>query len=159
MLPGCLIDDPPPYTQPKRTPPRLVYHQAAPELGRVIVARAPDLIPFKIPVASEDAGEALTALLYLNQNVAGFSRIASSTIDDTTRAVLFNYRVVDGFRSGCYRFTIRVGHESNLPDDRTPPGDENDLAEAYWLAFLNPPEGDNDLPTDDCPDMGLGGQP
>src|SRR5215216_170880 len=67
LLPGCLVDDPPAYAPPKRTPPRLDYHLARPSLDLLIVAKKPDELTFRIPVASEDAGEGLVAQFFYDE--------------------------------------------------------------------------------------------
>src|SRR5688572_20296073 len=59
MSSGCLIEDPPPYTQPKQTPPRLDLVAAVPPPDQVIVRKTGDLIEFRVPVVSEDAGDRL----------------------------------------------------------------------------------------------------
>jgi hypothetical protein len=137
MLPSCLVDDPPPYAEPQRTPPRLVYHLAWPPLGEIIKARAPDLVPFSIPVASEDVGEPLVAQFYVNEQFNNYVTLSPSTAD-VERTISFSYPVqrLEGY---CHRFRIRVGHASNLPDGNGAPVNNVDLAEVYWLAYLNVP--------------------
>jgi hypothetical protein len=148
MLTGCLIDDPPPYAEPKRTPPRLDYHRAWPPLDQVIVAKTPDLIPFSIPVASEDAGEELRTQLFIDDRITNYGRLPPSTLDDTERKVSFSYRV-EMRRGYCHTFKIRVGHASNLPEGEGPPLDTVDMAEAYWLAYLDLPS-DQTTPIENC---------
>ncbi|RYZ06243.1 MAG: hypothetical protein EOO73_16375 [Myxococcales bacterium] len=152
MLTGCLIDDPPPFAQPKRTPPRLEYHRARPPLDQVIVASTPDQLKFSIPVASEDAGEGLVSLLYVDEQFTNFKALPPSTLDDPReRLVLFTY-TVPKLQGVCHKFKIRVGHASNLPDGDSAPLDSDDLAEAYWLAYLNLPSDQSGAP--DCAYLG-----
>lgn len=158
MLNGCLVDDPPPYTQPKRTPPRLDYHRASPLLDQVIVATANDVLVFSIPVASEDAGEGLTAQLFLDSGLANYQNLPASTLEDRSRAARFSITVSPALTAGCHLFKVRVGHSSTLPNGDGQSQDPTDLAEAYWWANLN-------LPSDqagmliNCPSQGLVSQP
>ena len=139
MFPGCLIDDPPAYTQPKRTPPRLAYHKADPLLDQLITIKSTDPLEFTIPVASEDAGEELTAQLILDGDLINYVSVPPSTLDDTSRVIRAPapppYIVKAG--PGCHRFTLRVAHSSTLPNGFAPPIDTSDVAEAYWWANID----------------------
>lgn len=150
MVTGCLIDDPPPYAPPKQTPPRLEYHRAFPPLDRIIVARESELLPFSIPVTSEDAGEGLQAQLLVGEISRSFKAIPPATLDDPPREISFDYQVSNDVRVGCHRIRIRVAHVSNLPDGDGAPLDSNDLAEAYWLALLNVPPDQIGVGLEDC---------
>jgi len=50
MLSGCLVDDPPPFSAPRQTAPRLDTTKATPGLDQVIVKNTGELIPFSIQV-------------------------------------------------------------------------------------------------------------
>jgi hypothetical protein len=142
MLPGCLVDDPPPYVAPQETAPRLDYTEALPGLDQLLVASYPDLITFEMPFTSEDAGEQLYAVLWLDYDGVEGEQLNSrffppSTLADTSRRVLsLTWKVQERIVPGCHRFTLRVSHVGNTG---TSPDvfDKNDLAEAYWLANLN----------------------
>lgn len=151
MLPGCLVDDPPPYAQPKRTAPRLDYHRAEPLLDQLIVASPPDLLRFKIPVVSEDAGEGLTAQFFFDATLVNYQSLQASTLDDNERAAEFAFSVLRSISSGCHRFKIRVAHSSNLPSGDGPALDPSDLAEVYWWSNLNLPADQSGGMLKDCP--------
>jgi hypothetical protein len=144
MLPSCLIDDPPPYTPPDRTPPRLDYHKASPALDQLVTAAADDLLTFEIPVASEDAGEPLTAQFFVDNQFLEYLPIPASTQDDTSRKASFSFTVLDAL-VGCHRFKIRVAHTFNLRGGNVPPADTNDVAEAYWWANIGLPPGEQGM--------------
>jgi len=144
-LPSCLVDDPPPYAAPKQTPPRLDYENALPLLDQVIVANDGDVLNFSIPVTSEDAGEGLTALLLLDYIVGAkapdliaYDRIGPSTLSDPDRKFQMQW-AVQRVVPGCHRFTLRAGHDSNLPSGTAtaPVKNPADLAEAFWWANIN----------------------
>jgi hypothetical protein len=168
MLPGCLIDDPPPYAAPKQTPPRLDTTHANPPLDQVIVKNSGEVVNFQMPVTSEDAGEALAAILLFDyggdgsvpEPVSPTTPLPASTLDDPEPRV-FNlpWTIRKGVTPGCHRLTLRVTHFANL--DQMRPAevvDKKDLAEAYWFANINvKPENANSLV--DCPQASIGGQP
>lgn len=144
MLSGCLVDDPPPFTPPQQTPPRLDYRKALPGLDQVIVRSFPELITFEVPVTSEDAGEALTAALLLDfdgvdgQPLTPGSFLPASTLADTNRRVLsLPWRVSNQIEPGCHRITLRVTHVGNTRTTIFDLIDQNDVAEAYWFANIN----------------------
>ncbi len=141
MLPGCLIDDPPPYQEPQQTPPRISYPNVLPLLSEVIVARAGDTLAFSVPVSSEDAGEGLNAFLfrdYLSDVIyLASGTLEPSTLEDTQRLPLqFSWRVT-GVPAGCHRLTLRIGHVSSLRTPSFPVSKPADLAEAYWWMNLD----------------------
>jgi hypothetical protein len=150
MLSGCLIDDPPPYSPPKQTPPRLVYQAAEPPLDKITVAYTPRLLTFSIPVTSEDAGEGLTAQINVGKGYGNFKAIPPATLDDPPRVIKFDYRVSSDDEAGCYQVRIRIAHASNLPDGDSAPLDSNDLAVAYWQVLLNVPPDQIDVGIEDC---------
>lgn len=143
MLSGCLIDDPPAYSEPRQTPPRLNVHDAQPLLNKIIVAKSDDVLSFKIGVTSEDAGEDVTAQLLLDYNggeradLLRYQTLPASTIDDRqVRQFELDWRVTR-VAPGCHRFTLRAAHSRNLPDANHLPLDTADLDEVYWWANID----------------------
>lgn len=162
MLSGCLVDDPPPFVAPRKTAPRLDHRSALPGMDQVIVTKAGELIPFSIPVTSEDAGDPLAANLLLDYagdgSVPDFLRPASlppSTLDATEpRVIKVPWKVREGVPPGCHRFTLRVTHQSNVNKDAPELAiDKADQAEAYWFANINVDPEDSGLLVD-CPGGG-----
>lgn len=157
MVSGCLIDDPPAYTQPKRTPPRLAYNKADPLLDQIITVTSSDSIDFTIPVASEDAGEELRAKLILDGKIiVDNASLPPSTLDDSGRVIRTTaspafLMFAAALGPGCHLFTLRVAHASSLPLGDVPPTDTEDLAEAYWWANVNVGEADAGM-LKDCPE-------
>ena len=142
-LQSCLVDDPAPFPESKQTPPRLDYHDALPLLDQVIFTHTGEPLHFTIPVASEDAGDELVALLFLDYqggsggNKIGAKTFGASTLDDTTRVITLDWLVALA-SPGCHRITLRVTHSLNI-DPLIYPGvhDSADLAEAYWWANID----------------------
>jgi hypothetical protein len=139
---ACLVDDPPPYTAPSQTPPRLDYHDALPLLDQVIIAKTGDTLNFSIPVASEDAGDVIQAFLLLDYSGGRATpldadNLPPSTLDNTKRKLSLSWTVgIQGTAApapGCHRLTLRVTHRQNIKLDTFPDVvDSADLAEAYW---------------------------
>lgn len=141
MTTGCLMEDPPPYTQPKQTPPRLDLVAATPLLDQIIVRRTGDPILFTVPVASEDAGDRLLGVLLLDAGTANEDQLTSSfadasTLDAAPRELTLSWTVRAYVTPGCHRFTLRVSHLTNFTDN-SEVIDKKDVAEAYWWANLN----------------------
>lgn len=142
---ACLVDDPPPYAAPRKTPPRLDTTNAQPLLDQVIVANSGDILEFSVPITSEDAGDDLFGILLLNYAGEGSVPtwlngipLPASTLDDPTPRILKLVWTIAPMKAGCHRVTLRVTHTSNL--SRVKPvevNDRSDLAEAYWFANIN----------------------
>jgi len=153
MLSGCLVDDPPPLVAPQRTPPRLDYTKASPGLDQVMAINQGEVINFKMPVTSEDAGDGLAALLLFDYDGVDFlpltigSFLPASTLADTTlREFGIQWKVNGGIDPGCHRITLRVTHVGNIRTTIFDLVDQSDLAEAYWFANINvTPENANSL--------------
>lgn len=163
MLSGCLVDDPPPFVAPQQTRPRLDHTRAEPGLDQIIVRNTGELIEFKMPVTSEDAGEPLYATLLFDYGGDGSVPdflysvpMPASTLDDDNRVFKLPWTVRKGVAPGCHRFTLRVTHLDNInPDHPEQPIDKTDLAEAFWFANINvTPENANSLV--DCPQASAG---
>jgi hypothetical protein len=154
---GCLIEDPPPYTQPEKTRPNLNLANSFPPPDQVIVRETNDPIDFRVPFVSEDAGDRVEGALLLD--FAGASgaefltnaRVDASTLDDDTRELNVSWEVSFWVPSGCVRFTLRVSHSSNFLGGGEVI-DEGDVSEAYWWANINPTTDSNTLVN--CPVAG-----
>jgi hypothetical protein len=151
MSNACLVDDPPQYTEPKQTPPRLNLREAVPLVDDVLVRTTGKQVLFNVPVASEDAGDGLFAVLRLNfsgeaepRNIT-FASFPPSTLDDTTRSISLTWTIDSMVPSGCNRITLEVTHLNNVSFV-----DKHDLAVAVWWANINPsPDDPNSL--SNCP--------
>jgi len=160
MSSGCLIEDPPPYTQPEQTPPRLDLVAATPSPDQIIVRKRGDVIEFKVPIVSEDAGDRLLGVLQLDMgSPSEVDNLASSfappsTLDASSpRDLSVTWEVKSFVTPGCHRFTLRVSHSlnfTNIPDVEDP----RDVAEAYWWANIDPPDSGTLV---DCPLASSGG--
>jgi hypothetical protein len=149
MLPGCLVEDPPEYRAPTRTPPRLNLTRALPSPDQIRITRRGSTIPFEIPVSSEDDGVGLAGFLLVDYDGVsrwsqwGGAELPPSTLDDGDRKLQFNPTVdaTNDFADedellGCHRVTLRVTHRDNFILGTIPlVVDPADVAEAYW--YLN----------------------
>ena len=154
LVAGCVVSDPPNYGVAKKTPPFLDLTAANPKVFERKDVNRGDKVNFNVPVRSEDAGDQLIGLLYLNYNVIKNGElqeqflkvdfVSPSTLDDTKRTVDILWDVnVD---PGCYQATMVVTHQSNLTDNR--PDRSEDTAVAMW--WLNVDDDGGNL-LQDCP--------
>lgn len=169
MLSGCLVEDPPSYTAPTRTPPRLNLPGAFPPPDQVWVTEKGKSVPFEIPVSSEDDGIGLLGFLLVDYDGADNwlpwgerSELPASTLDDDDRKLQFNPTVggsgfaLAGTEVGCHRVTLRVSHRDNYQPASILVVDRADVAEAYWtLNVIDPNVGDV-TPLSDCPQASVG---
>jgi hypothetical protein len=145
MLPGCLVDDPPPLITQQKTAPRLDYSKVEPGLDQLLVLNSGDFVRFKIPVISEDAGDPLLASLLFDftpgsNKVPEFVSVPlpASTLDDTKRIATLPLVLRSDIKPGCHRYTLRITHQSNLVDGLAYQViNEADMAEAFWFANIN----------------------
>jgi hypothetical protein len=141
MLSSCLVDDPPPYSAPNQTPPRINTRDVRPLLNQFIVTKSTDTLDFIIPFTSEDAGEDLNAVLLIDYDgvkapiIGAFTSIQPSTQADV-RNLSLSYQVVAS--PGCHLITLRLGHTSSLRTAGAhPQTNAADIAEAYWWMFVD----------------------
>lgn len=146
MLSGCLVEDPPPYTEPQQTPAWLDLRQAVPLIDQVLVRSRGDRVPFNVPVRSEDAGDDLFAFLLLNYmgestnpRVLDIAQLKPSTFDDPDREdIVFDWTVDATVPEGCQRLTLLATHKANLNLAAGLPEvfDKSDVAMAVWWADI-----------------------
>ena len=139
MLSSCLVDDPPAYRAPQQTAPQIHGARALPRLDRIITTSTGTFEHFDVPIVSEDAGEGLSATLFLdyldaNSEPLKSSNLPPSTLDEGERSLKFVWTVRTP-RPGCHRLTLRVAHDSSWSNGDVV--DLDDLAEAYWFANIN----------------------
>ena len=148
---SCIVADPPEYLDPVQTRPVLDIGQADPGTSQVLVVHAGDNVAFSVPVRSEDAGEDLRAVFFVDQGPgsAGIFQnsqsIPASTYNDTGRAVTFPW-TVPTFTSPnptttCHLLTLTVAHRLSFlakQDDVLNPLKQDDAAIVNW--WLNAPD-------------------
>ncbi len=155
MLSGCLVEDPPLYTEPTQTTPRLVTRLAKPALDRIIIVDKGDPIEFSMPVVSEDVGEEVQALLFVDSFPfnSDTDTVPPSTLDDLSRSLKLSYQSLPVIDFGCHRMMMRVSHQSNF-DFQTSNGtpiDDADVSEAiWWVNVVDIAAGDNGAVLKDC---------
>jgi hypothetical protein len=152
---GCIVADPPNSSDPEKTPPLLLLGQADPPVFQVMSLSTKDgstSLPINVPVRSEDAGDELIALLFVDWNVdsnakepVAKARVAPSTFDDANRMISATWDY-SGAPSGCNQLTMLVTHSTNydwIPSTYANPAD---VAIATWFFNVNDePRGTNPL--------------
>lgn len=158
LLTSCLVDDPPAYRAPQRTPPRISTLRVLPRLDELITYpdNSTEMIAFEIPITSEDAGDAVEAHLYKNHIGVSASallgKLPPSTLDEGERILRMQWKPEVTDPPGCYRIILRVSHAGNWRAT-SELYDPSDVDEAYWFAkvFLDAP-GSSTVANRDCPD-------
>ena len=155
MLAGCLVEDPPPYAQPRKTVPWLDLRAAVPPYDRIIERNENQSIAFNVPVVSEDAGDPLVGFLMLDYTggavtqPVGTNTVRAGTFDEKDRRLDIPYVVKAA--PGCHHFTLLVTHQSNYSyADNGRVLDPADLTVALWWANIRPQEGSGEESTP-CP--------
>jgi hypothetical protein len=168
---SCIVADPPEYLDPVQTRPVLDIGQADPGTSQVLVVKAGDNVAFSVPVRSEDAGEDLRAVFFVDQGPgsAGVFQnsqsIPASTYNVTNRAVTFTWTVPNnltpvggaaGAGGNCHLLTLTVAHRLSFDpkhDDVLNPKDQDDAAIVNWWLNTNPTTDNSTLV--DCPTKGV----
>ncbi len=164
LTPGCIVADPPAYEERAKTSPMLDLSMADPPITEVIAVdttAARTIVPFNIPVRSEDAGDELMALFYLSfgqEDQTPQYRITeepASTFDDANRVISleWDYHQMD---RGCHQLTLVVTHRANFDLEKWLPTDPADVALAtWWVNVDDDPAQPNRF--SDCPSHNNGG--
>jgi len=157
LVSGCLVDDPPAYRAPQRTPPHINALRVLPRLDEITTypPNSTEEVAFEIPISSEDAGDEVEGRLFTNyigsqSKIADLRTLAPSTLDDGERTLRMHWSPDQDARPGCYRIILRVSHASNWRG-RAELLDPTDVDEAYWFAkvYVEAPATSSLL---DCPD-------
>ena len=136
---GCLVAEAPEYGAPEQTPPFINTTLVTPPLFVVLEARPRETIQLTVPFRSEDAGEALTASLWLdynmpNQDPQGDHEKAPASLDDLDRSVTISWGP-NSVPSGCHTLTLLLMHDSSYDDvlDLPKEGRDTDVASVTWI--------------------------
>ncbi|HKO47058.1 MAG TPA: hypothetical protein VJV79_05005 [Polyangiaceae bacterium] len=155
---SCIVADPPEYRAPIQTRPVPNVYSAAPTTTKVLVVfRDNSTIRFNVPIQSEDAGEALRALFFLDygtldQRKLQGQTISASTFDNTGRAATLDWIPMQ-VSAGCHFVTLVVAHgssfQSNNDDLLDPSKADEDASLVTWTVNMYPTDDLNTLPN--CP--------
>jgi len=166
---SCIVADPPEYRDPGQTRPLLDTYGASPPTTRILVVDSAikNPIQFNVPVQSEDVGEDLRAIFFLDYGSARQSKllgrtIPASTYENKTRAAELPWLpiVPMDVAPGCHFVTLVVAHESSFlssNDERLDPTKAPDDASLLtWTVNIDPsPDAPNTLVN--CPSSAVAG--
>jgi hypothetical protein len=140
---GCLFPAPPEFREPEKTPPFL--WGPIPATTEVQSVKSGDRFVINVNVRSEDAGDDLVALLFLNylvegQQVGGFnwSSVKAGTLSEE-RHISMSWQIPDRPTPGtCEQLSLVVSHFSNF--DGGLPVDDSDVDVVTWWLDINETE-------------------
>jgi hypothetical protein len=156
MASGCVLSDPPEYGTVKQTPPFLQLDKADPSPYQVTTLNVNEVEPISVAVRSEDAGDPLSATLYLdyvpspNAAVTELTsrEVAASVLEDDTREISISWTPQE---AGCRQLTMVVTHKKNLTKDTNRPIDLTDVAYVtWWYLIIDPAENEPTPTIDEC---------
>lgn len=151
---SCIVSEPAEYGVAKQTPPFLDAKNAAPSVLHTHKLSLGDTLLVNVPFRSEDAGEELRALLWLDKGVIGkktllnFREIPPGKLEDDKRSIDIPGDIQV---AGCHSMSLVVTHRSNL-DNNEPVDDDDTAILTWWLNVAD--EGQTLL--GDCPALGGG---
>ena len=144
---GCLVADAPNYGPPEQRPPVINAQEVIPTPFALIVvasATAP-AIPITVPVRSEDAGEPLTGLLYVDYGLEkqwfwDQDPIPPGSFDELDRSYNTTFQLDSRVTPGCHTLTVFITHESNFDGEKDIIIDSRnfDVASVTWWMNVMP---------------------
>ncbi|HEX5101031.1 MAG TPA: hypothetical protein VFV94_16085 [Polyangiaceae bacterium] len=157
---GCIVAEPPDYGPAQRSPIFMYNPHPNPwsvqVLSRLSTGNPPvsTIVPFGATVRSEDAGEQLVALRYLDyQHGAQFpisKLLAPATLEDERQIVFDIIPSRDFPLGGCHSITIMAMHLSSYNQDAGKfDGPPEDLAQESWIVSVDNVDGT--FRVADCP--------
>jgi hypothetical protein len=141
--PGCLVADPPEYTEPQSTRPHVVINASEPPtLYPIRLLKPGPGKQFTITIESEDAGEDLVLAFFVNYGRPGAFhhrsfRLAGST--SLTKQDTFVLEAPATLADGCHSLTMLAMHESSWDGVTLVPYPSrlNDVSHTHWQLYIN----------------------
>lgn len=164
---SCIVADPPEYRAPGQTRPVLNVYSAVPTATQVLTVyqNSSPKIPtlFTVQVRSEDAGEPLRAVFFLDYQIKpssdprqdgerfiGSKTIPASTYDNLGRTATIPWQPMT--TAGCHFMSLIVAHQSSfLENDDVhldPRRADDDAAIVTWTVSVDPAA---DMALRNCP--------
>jgi len=144
---SCIVADPPEYRTALQTRPVLDVYSAAPTATHAltVLTQPATIHNFSVPFRSEDAGEELRALFFIDYEMPGEDRLNSqkippSTYDNESRE--WKYPWIPSTTPGCHYLTLVMAHRSTFQDadedELIPALAADDAAMVTWVVSVNP---------------------
>jgi hypothetical protein len=143
---GCLVADAPEYGPPEQRPPVINVQGVTPTpYALIVVPEDPVAIEIRVPVRSEDAGEALKGTLWLDYLLEDPEwyrdrEIPPGSFDQLDRFYSTPFQADDDVSAGCHTLTALITHKSNYDDMTKLPIDSSsfDVASVTWWVNVRP---------------------
>jgi len=158
---SCIVADPPEYRAPGQTRPVLNVYGAVPTATRALVLYTPTRTSFSVQVRSEDAGEDLRAIFFMDYQIKPGERvlisktITASTYDNEDRTATLDWIIPMMALKGCHYVSLVVAHENSflkqIDETRLDPRRaDDDAAIVTWTVSIDPTE---NTTLENCPSV------
>lgn len=146
---SCLITSTPDFNSVEQTPPFLVASSAEPSSRELLVFTPSTVsVEFSAEVRSEDAGEPVEVVLYIDygvENAAGQpyrhaivtnANVNAGTLGDTTPRMARSKWFLENpkVEPGCHSFTLIVSHQ--FDSETRCPSDPSDSSQITWQGVV-----------------------
>ncbi|HEY3253526.1 MAG TPA: hypothetical protein VGJ91_06245 [Polyangiaceae bacterium] len=156
---SCIVADPPEYRAPVQTRPVLNVYSAVPTATRALAVVAGTKQQLSVQVRSEDAGEDLRALFFLDYQLPGETKLVSKPIPASTYDNPGRNIQLDWFPSkdkpNCHFLSLVVAHRSSFlatDDDKlNPKFADDDAAILTWTVNVSLDSTDRTSDLINCP--------
>jgi hypothetical protein len=141
---ACIVAPPPTYGDPEPTRPNINQPLVVPAPGQLLFAQLTERIPFTVPFASVDAGEAVRWVLWKDYGLNGMTNLRKGSLAAAPspaegqpvpdRDITFDWLVDSNVGTGCVQLTLVVTHDSNIDFDTDLPIDKTLVGQVTWWA-------------------------
>jgi hypothetical protein len=164
LMSSCLITSTPDFGSVEQTPPFLLDASATPSSRDFLVIPADKVFQeFSAEVRSEDAGEPVEVVLYIDygvENGAGLpyrraivnnANVDAGSFDDAVPRIASSkwYPGIDPVVPGCHSFTLMVSH--SFDNQTRCPSDVSDSSQITWQAVVCATADDCSFDPQACP--------
>jgi hypothetical protein len=156
VVAGCVVSDPPEYGLVKQTPPFVDLSGASPAVFTVTSKSPGEVVSPSVDFRSEDAGDDVVALLYLNWSIAGkedfqdINLLPASTFDQPRKASGISWPV-EQKDVGCQQLSLILVHRSGYNTLQKKPATGAQYAIVTWWFNITDPQNPQDVLLTECP--------
>lgn len=138
---GCLISAPTELEEEERIPPAVFMDQVTPSLLRPVLTYSDPMLnqPFSVPFVSEDLGEEVWGILYLDYNSPERTRIGDGDLpasdwSDRNRTMNIEWTGPLNRPAGCHSVTMVLTHKDNFGSNSLPIDRDKTAFVTWWIS-------------------------